>query len=151
MQWQNCLTTRQTWHGRLHPRRTERETHCAEKSNRPGALARVCEAFEDKGINIHALTTSDTVDHSVVRMVVDDPQSAIWLLEENGAMVVEDEVLLIDNANKPGALAALARTLGKAKVNIEYLYCATAPRSRKGLLVLRVDNASKAAKALQSN
>ena len=60
--------------------------------NRPGALARVCEAFEEKGINIHALTTSDTVDHSVVRMVVDDPQSAIWLLEENGGMVVEDEV-----------------------------------------------------------
>ena len=119
--------------------------------NRPGALARVCEAFEEKGINIHALTTSDTVDHSVVRMVVDDPQSAIWLLEENGAMVVEDEVLLIDNANKPGALAALARTLGKAKVNIEYLYCATAPRSRKGLLVLRVDDASMALKALQSN
>ena len=96
--------------------------------NRPGALARVCEAFEEKGINIHALTTSDTVDHSVVRMV-----------------------LLIDNANKPGALAALARTLGKAKVNIEYLYSATAPRSRKGLLVLRVDNASEALKALQSN
>ena len=47
--------------------------------NRPGALARVCEAFEENGINIHALTTSDTVDHSVVRMVVDDPQPAIWL------------------------------------------------------------------------
>ena len=50
-------------------------------------------------------------------------------------MVVEDEVLLIDNANKPGALAELARALGKAGVNIEYLYCATAPKSRKGLLV----------------
>jgi len=117
--------------------------------NRPGALARVCEAFAEKGINIHALTTSDTVDYSVVRMVVDDPQSAIWLLEENGGMVVEDEVLLIDNANKPGALADLARALGKAGVNIEYLYCATAPKSRKGLLVLRVDDAPKALDTLK--
>ena len=25
--------------------------------NRPGALSRGCEAFEEKGINIHALTT----------------------------------------------------------------------------------------------
>ena len=118
--------------------------------NRPGALARVCEAFAEKGINIHALTTSDTVDHSVVRMVVDDPQSAIWLLEENGGMVVEDEVLLIGNANKPGALAELARTLSKVGVNIEYLYCATAPKSRKGLLVLRVDDAPKALDALKA-
>ena len=90
--------------------------------NRPGALARVCEAFSEASINILALSTSDTVDHSVVRMVVDNPQSAIWLLEENGAMVEEDEVLLIDNSNKPGELAKLARALGKAGINIEYLY-----------------------------
>ncbi len=117
--------------------------------NEPGALARVCEAFAENGINIHALSTSDTVDHSVVRMVVDDPQTAIWLLEVNGAMVVEDEVLLIDSTNKPGELAELARALGKAEVNIEYLYCATAPKSRKGLLVLRVDDASKALETLK--
>jgi hypothetical protein len=83
-------------------------------------------------------------------MVVDNPQSAIWLLEENGAMVVEDEVLLIDNSNKPGELAKLARALGKAGINIEYLYCATAPKSRKGLLVLRVNDAAKALEALKN-
>ena len=65
-------------------------------------------------------------------------------------MVVEDEVLLIGNANKPGALAELARTLSKVGVNIEYLYCATAPKSRKGLLVLRVDDAPKALDALKA-
>ena len=119
--------------------------------NRPGTLARVCEAFSEKGINIHALATSDTIDHSVVRMVVDDPQTAIWLLEENGAMVVEDEVLLIDNNNKPGGLAELARTLGRAEVNIEYLYCATAPKSRKGLLVVRVDDVNKALDVLKKS
>ena len=119
--------------------------------NRPGTLARVCEAFSEKGINIHALATSDTIDHSVVRMVVDDPQTAIWLLEENGAMVVEDEVLLIDNNNKPGGLAELARTLGRAEVNIEYLYCATAPKSRKGLLVVRVAEGNKALDVLKKS
>jgi hypothetical protein len=41
-------------------------------SNRPGALVRVCEALSKAEINIHALATSDTVDHSVVRMVVSD-------------------------------------------------------------------------------
>jgi len=32
-------------------------------SNRPGALARVCDALAKAEINIHALATSDTVDH----------------------------------------------------------------------------------------
>ena len=39
-------------------------------ANRPGALARVCDALAKAGINIYALATSDTVDHTVVRMVV---------------------------------------------------------------------------------
>ena len=72
--------------------------------NRPGALARVCEAFEDKGINIHALTTSDTVDHSVVRMVVDDPQSAIWLLSTDVICAVAHNGLLGTRGTSNGEL-----------------------------------------------
>ena len=118
--------------------------------NRPGTLARVCEALAESKVNILALTTSDTVDHSVVRMVVDDPQTAVWLLEEHGAMVVEDDVVLVEGDNKSGSLADIARTLRDAKVNIEYLYCATPPTSRKVLLVLRVDDPAKALKALEA-
>jgi len=118
--------------------------------NRPGTLARVCDALAESKVNILALTTSDTVDHSVVRMVVDDSQTAVWLLEEHGAMVVEDDVVLVEGNNKSGSLADIARTLRDAKVNIEYLYCATPPTSRKGLLVLRVDDPAKALKALEA-
>ena len=116
--------------------------------NRPGTLARVCEALAESKVNILAITTSDTVDHSVVRMVVDEPQTAVWLLEEHGAMVVEDDVVLIEGDNKSGSLADIARALRDAKVNIEYLYSATAPASRKGLLVLRADDPAKALAAL---
>src|SRR4029077_11595810 len=51
-------------------------------ANRPGALARVCEALANAGVNIYALATSDTVDHTVVRMVVSDPTKALMLLGE---------------------------------------------------------------------
>jgi ACT domain-containing protein len=47
--------------------------------NRPGALSRVCEALAKAGVNIHALTVSDTADHSVVRMIVSDPTKALML------------------------------------------------------------------------
>ena len=45
-------------------------------ANRPGTLARVCEALSAAKINIHAISTSDTVDHIVIRMVVSDAAKA---------------------------------------------------------------------------
>src|SRR6266849_6110814 len=59
--------------------------------NRPGTLARVCEALAKAGINIHALTVSDTVDHSVVRMIVSDPTKALMLLGERGVLAFEND------------------------------------------------------------
>lgn len=118
--------------------------------NRPGALARVCEALSKEKINIYAISTSDTVDHSVVRMVVSDPRKALLLFEEHGTLVVDDDVLMIEGDNAPGSLAKLAHKLAAAKLNIEYAYCATSPSSKKGLLILRVSDAKKALKALNT-
>jgi hypothetical protein len=118
--------------------------------NKPGMLARVCDALCAAKINIYAITTSDTVDHSVVRMVVSDPVKALYIFEAHGTLVVEDDVLMITGDNKPGSLAAVAHKLAKAKINIEYTYCATPPDAKRGLLVLRVSDAKKALKALNS-
>ncbi len=118
--------------------------------NRPGTLARLCEAFGEADVNIFALSTSDTVDHIVFRMVVSDATRAKRLLEERGALVVSTEVLMIDGTNKPGSLARIAHRLAHAKINIEYAYSATHPTAKKGLLVLRVSEPKRALKALNT-
>ncbi len=116
--------------------------------NRPGMLARVADALAEAGINIYAITTSDTVDHSVIRMVVSDYRKALHMFEEHGTLVVEDDVLMFEGSNKPGELARIAHKLADAKVNIEYCYSATPANSKKGLLILRVSNPAKALKVL---
>src|SRR5438309_11502672 len=118
--------------------------------NRPGMLSRVADALAEAKINIYAITTSDTVDHSVIRMVVSDYRKAIHLFEEHGTLVVEDDVIMIDGSNKPGELARLAHKLADAKVNIEYCYSATPEESKKGLMVMRVSDPKKALKILNS-
>jgi hypothetical protein len=118
-------------------------------ANRPGALARVCEALAKAEINIHALTTSDTVDHTVVRMVLSDPTKALMLLGEAGVLALETEVLKIETANQPGVLAKIAERLAEAKVNIEYVYLAGGRGTEKGLIVLRPSNIEKAKNALR--
>lgn len=117
-------------------------------ANKPGTLAEVCEVLSEDGINIFGMTISDTTDHAVVRMVVSNPEKALYLLEERGVLVVENSVLLTENVNKPGAFGEIARKLAKGKINIEYAYLATSPGSKKGLAVLRVSDTKKAMKLL---
>ena len=117
-------------------------------ANRPGALARVCAALAQAGINIHALATSDTIDHSVVRMVVSDPTKALMLLGETGTL--ESEVLMIEGANEPGMLAKIAERLANADINIEYAYLAASPKAERRLAILRTSDVDKARDALKN-
>jgi len=117
--------------------------------NRPGMLADVCEALREAGINIYALSVSDTVDHSVIRLLVSDTRKALLLFEERGTLVVETDVLLLEADNKPGTLAGISKKLADAGINIEYCYCTTPPEAQKGLLVLRVSDVKQALKVLE--
>jgi hypothetical protein len=117
-------------------------------ANRPGALARVSAALAQAGINIHALATSDTIDHSVVRMVVSDPTKALMLLGETGTLALESEVLMIEGANEPGMLGKIAERLAAANINIEYAYLAARPTGDRGLAILRLSDVDGARRAL---
>ncbi len=118
-------------------------------ANRPGTLADVCDSLESKEVNILAMTVSDTVDHAVVRMMVDKPGRAIHQLEEQGLLVVENDVLTVTLANKPGSLAELSGKLAKHDINIEYAYCTGMPAQKKGLMVIRTANPEKAVELLK--
>lgn len=118
--------------------------------NKPGTLAAVCETLSKAGINIWGVATSDTTDHNVVRMVVDDPDRALAIFEERGTLVVENEVLMVENRNQTGALAKIAKALAKKKVNIEYAYLASHPGEVRGLLILRVSNPKSALVTLKA-
>jgi hypothetical protein len=118
--------------------------------NKPGTLAAVCDALAAEQINIYALTISDTVDHSVVRMVVSDPHKALGIFEDHGTLVVESDVILIEHDNKPGSLSRVAKKLAASDVNIEYAYLASGPHCEIGTLVLRVNDINKALDVLST-
>ena len=115
--------------------------------NKPGVLSSVCHALAEAGVNIRAISVSDTVDHAVVRLVTTEPGIARSILERGGALVLETDVLILPLANKPGALGDVAGKLSEAKVNIEYSYGSTGGEDA-GILVLRVDDVEKGKAAL---
>lgn len=116
--------------------------------NSPGTLAKVCDALAEAKINIYAMSITDSVDHAIVRLVLSDPQRALFIFEAHGTLVIETDVLMIENDNRPGSLSKIAKLLSSKKVNIEYAYLASMPTAKRGLLIMRVSDPKKAQKVL---
>jgi hypothetical protein len=114
--------------------------------NKPGVLAEVCKTLGNNGVNIRGMSISDTVDHAVVRVIVDDADKAIHVLGDHGVLVVETDVLALRVSDHPGEMAKVARKLARAKINIEYAYGSSDGSS--ATMFVRVSDARKAKKLL---
>ena len=108
--------------------------------NRPGMLARICQALAKSQVNILALSIVDAADHAVVRMVVDKTDEAKRALESLHAWVQARDVVFMDVPNQAGALARIAEQLTEAGINLEYAYCTTSPWHSAGAIVLRTND-----------
>ena len=116
--------------------------------NRPGMLARTCEALARAKINILALSILDTVDHAIVRIIVDKTEAAERTLSEIHAMIQVRDVVFMDVPNEVGALARIAEQLAAAGINIEYAYCTASPVHPLGAIVLRTSDLEATINAL---
>jgi hypothetical protein len=116
--------------------------------NRPGMLARVCQALAKAKINILAMSILDTVDHAIVRMVVDKPKEAEQALSKLLAMVQRRDVVVMDVPNQVGALASIAERLTQAGINLEYAYCAASSSHSEGAIILRTNDLEATINAL---
>lgn len=120
-------------------------------ANKPGTLTMVCEMLADNKINILGIMVSDAVDHAVVRIVVDDPATAIHRLGEAGILVVDSDIMVLSLPNVHGQLLKLSRTLSDSGVNIEYLYGGLKQSDKEGILFVKVSDLEKAKSALSSS
>lgn len=116
--------------------------------NKPGVLAKICAVLSKRKVNILGLSVIDGHDHAVARMVVDDPRTAVHCLGSAGVLVVENDVLMLDVPNRAGALGAIAGSLAKADLNIEYSYCTAGPKQVSANLVICVNDLPKARRVL---
>ena len=96
--------------------------------NRPGVLAEVTNALSKAGVNIFALSLSDSGEHGVLRIVTINSEQTRKVLNETHDRWTETEVLVVPMSNETGAFATLVGKLAAAKINITYVYC-TAPES----------------------
>ena len=101
----------------------------------PGSIGKLCRVLKKKGINILAIG----VFFDAARLHVDDTPKAIKVLQENDYQTEERDVLRVTMPNKPGMLMQLTEKLGKADINIKYLYSTLTNEQTSGIVILEVD------------
>jgi hypothetical protein len=113
--------------------------------DQPGELARVGDVLGKAGANIAGLCAlAGGGGRAEVHILVDDPTPAFEALKDAGITIAdEEEVIVLDVEDRPGALGEVARKLGDANVNLTTAYLATNTR-----LVLGADNLAAAKSAL---
>ncbi|HBV96113.1 MAG: amino acid-binding protein [Peptococcaceae bacterium BICA1-7] len=117
--------------------------------NKSGRLARVTRVLAENKINIRALSIADTTDFGILRLIVNDPDTAHGILKENGFSVNVTDVIAVEITDSPGGLADPLAYLKEASINIEYLYAFLTRASQAALVVFRVEQIDEAIRVLQ--
>jgi hypothetical protein len=108
--------------------------------NVAGRLAEVTKVLSDGGINLRAITIADTADFGILRIVADDPEKTLVLLEKHGFTARTTEVIALEVEDRPGALAEVMKIFDENKVNIEYLYASLEKNLDNAVIVLKVED-----------
>ena len=119
--------------------------------NKPGILAHILSEIANAKINIIAMTVMDSVEHGVMRVVLDQPQKAEAILTQANLPFSKSDVLCVNLDNQAGALAKVAEQLAGNHINITYAYCTAGAKGGRTTGVLKVADVAKSMKVLQEN
>ena len=87
--------------------------------NKPGELARLAETIAQKGINITGFAGATAGGAGTVVLITNDEAGTRRAINEKGFRAREIELVTASLENTPGSLAAAARKLADAGINVE--------------------------------
>lgn len=115
--------------------------------NKVGRMLEIIKMLGDRHIHVVALMTLDTSDSTILRMVVDDPETARGVLQEHAIAHTETEVLVIELNGAEDVQAVLCMIL-QAEINIHYIYAFLTRPNGKPALGVHLEDIDIAAQAL---
>ena len=80
----------------------------------------------------------DSSDYSLIRLLVDKPAEAEKALIKAKHLLDKDHVLVFKLVNQPGILGKVAKRLGEANVNIDYIYGSAMEDAKESIFVVHI-------------
>ena len=116
--------------------------------NTQGALASITNSLAEHNVNIRALSIADTRDFGILRLIVNDNDTASKILAEEGHLLNVTDVVGVKIGDEPGKLSKALKVLNQAGINMEYLYAFMTRTEKHAYVVIRVADNDAAEKAL---
>lgn len=118
--------------------------------NKKGALVEITETLAAHNVNIRALSIADTEEFGILRLIVNDNETASNILSDKDYLIKITEVVGVKIGDAPGKLSTALEVLDKEDINVEYLYAFMARTEKHAYVVLRVADNAQAETALEN-
>ena len=119
--------------------------------NEIGSLARITTVLRENGINLRAISSFDSPEFGIMRMIVDKPEYTKEILTSKGFVVKITEVLAVELEDRPGDLDRVLNIISVAGLAINYIYSFVIRDGRAPLMVIHLDNMEKGNLTLRAN
>jgi hypothetical protein len=108
--------------------------------NKAGAVSDVAVLLGDNNINIRSLQIADSTDFGILRLIVDDAQKALELVQNAGYTAKLTDVISVVVPDKPNGLNELLKIFTEANVEIDYLYVFIGKNNLGAQAILKTSN-----------
>ncbi len=116
--------------------------------NQPGSMMSVTSVLTEAGVNIRAISTFDTPEFGIMRLVVDDPVSAKQSLTAKGFVTRVSDVIGVELKDEQGNLNQMLKILADGKINIDYIYSFVIREGKAPVMVFHTDDFEHAEEVL---
>ena len=118
--------------------------------NQPGSMMNVTSVLTEAHVNIRAISTFDTPEFGIMRLIVDNPVRAKETLTEKGFVTRVSEVIGAELKDEKGNLNQMLAILADGKINVNYIYSFVIREGKAPVMVFSTDNYEKAEKVLRA-
>lgn len=117
--------------------------------NTTGSIYKVTDALNEAGINIRAISSFDTPDFGILRLVVDDTRKGKEYLTSKGFVVRIHEVIGVELKDKPGSLNAMLQIMAENEIGLNYIYSFIIRNGKAPVMVFSTDDYERALRVLE--
>jgi hypothetical protein len=121
---------------------------CVFLENRVGALAQMLGKLEQQDLRVVALSTVDSADFAVMRIMVDNYERGKEIFELSGFTFFENDVIGVELPDTPQPFVSICLALLQAELSINYSYPLLYRRRGRGAIALHVDDVETALQTL---
>ena len=119
--------------------------------NVAGSLMKVTKELVEAGINLRAISSFDTPEFGILRLIVDRPEDTFQLLQEKGFFVKMKDVIAVEIEDRSGSLNQMLEVLAEGNISINYIYSFVIREDHAPVMVFQTEYLEEAVQILKKH